>query len=130
MAGTNPRIDAAEFDRVAALCRWKPHSLAIARWILVDGLSIAQTAKSFGVSAPHARILMHRFHARAEKERLVSFMKQEPPKQNTPLEPFSSEITTLQEKGYSAEQIVEYLKRNGVATNAAKVRKFIRSIRA
>ncbi|WP_372371896.1 hypothetical protein [Xanthomonas axonopodis] len=131
MTAPNPRIDAAQFERVAALCRWQTHSLAVARSILVDGVPIASAASAFDISAKHARVLMNRFLAKAEQQRLAAFMQQEPPKLiSSALEPHANEIVTLRDKGYSAEQIADYLTQNGVATTALKVRKYIRSIRA
>lgn len=131
MTSPNPRIDAVQFDRVAASCRWRPYSLGAVRSILVDGASIAEAATAHQITAKHARVLMNRFLAKAEQQRLEEFMQVEPPKQPTALlESYANEIVTLRDKGYSADQIAAYLKKHGVVTNATKVRNFIRSNRA
>ncbi|MEA5249912.1 hypothetical protein [Xanthomonas fragariae] len=131
MTAPNPRIDAAQFDRVAASCRWREYSLGAVRSILVDGAPIADAATAHQITAKHARVLMNRFLAKIEQQRLAEFMRVEPPKQPSAiLEPYASAIVSLRDKGYSADQIVAYLKQNGVAITATKVRNFIRSIRA
>ncbi|ACB28266.1 hypothetical protein Mrad2831_6344 (plasmid) [Methylobacterium radiotolerans JCM 2831] len=101
------------------------------RSILVDGVPIADAATAHQITAKHARVLMNRFLAKAEQQRLAEFMQVEPPKQPTALlESYANEIVTLRDKGYTADQIAAYLKKHGVATSAAKVRNFIRSNRA
>lgn len=128
MAQPTPRMDAQQFAAVAATCRWSERALAVARDILVDGASLPETAAKHEMTAKHARVLQTRFQGMAEKRRLLAFMQKEPPK--TDLTPFSNDLQTLRDKGYKIEQIVAYLRENGVTSSATSVRKFIRSIRA
>ncbi|MGU4704049.1 hypothetical protein K6L09_46200, partial [Burkholderia cepacia] len=44
----------------------------------------------------------------------------------SPLKPFEQDIKKLRESGYGLQQIVEYLKRNGVNTSVQTVSSFIR----
>ncbi|AIV73597.1 putative korA protein (plasmid) [Burkholderia pseudomallei] len=83
------------------------------------------------MSVKQARVLLARFAAKAESERLEAFMQREKPKlATTALEPYSSEVRTLRDKGYTIEQIVAFFKENGVKTSPTTVRNFLRSIRA
>ncbi len=85
------------------------------------------------MTVKQARVLMHRFIEKAEQYRLREFMKREPPKPKliaSALEPFSGEVRTLRDKGYTIEQIVAYFKQNGIQASPTTVRKFLRSIRA
>lgn len=133
MASPTPRMDAAQFDRVASKCRWSERSLGVVRALLVDGLSLpdAVAAVTPEMSVKQARVLRDRFNAKAESQRLEEFMQREKPKlATTALEPYSSEVRTLRDKGYTIEQIVAFFKANGVKTSPTTVRKFLRSIRA
>lgn len=131
MALPTPRLDAEQFTAVAATCRWSKRAIAVTREILVEGASLSETAAKHEMTKKHARVLLGRFQALAEKQRLLGFMQKEPPKlAPTDLTPFSNDLRTLRDKGYKIEQIVAYLKENGVNSSATSVRKFIRSIRA
>lgn len=131
MAIPTPRLDAEQFIAVAATCRWSERAIAVTRDILVEGASLPETAAKHGMTTKHARVLLTRFQGLAEKHRLQAFMQKEPPKLAPPdLTPFSNDLRTLRDKGYKIEQIVAYLKENGVTSSATSVRKFIRSIRA
>lgn len=131
MASPIPRMDAAQFDRVASKCRWSERSLGVARALLVDGVPLPDAAAAHDMSVKQARVLLARFSAKAESERLEAFMQREKPKlAATALEPYSSEVRTLRDKGYTIEQIVAFFKENGVKTSPTTVRNFLRSIRA
>ncbi|WP_272688284.1 hypothetical protein [Providencia sp. PROV041] len=131
MASPTPRMDAAQFDRVASKCRWSERSLGVARALLVDGVPLPDAAAAHDMSVKQARVLLVRFAAKAESERLEAFMQREKPKlATTALEPYSSEVRTLRDKGYTIEQIVAFFKENGVKTSPTTVRNFLRSIRA
>ncbi|EGL3999256.1 hypothetical protein IQ368_004808 [Salmonella enterica] len=131
MASPTPRMDAAQFDRVASKCRWSERSLGVARALLVDGVPLSDAAAAHDMSVKQARVLLARFAAKAESERLEAFMQREKPKlATTALEPYSSEVRTLRDKGYTIEQIVAFFKENGVKTSPTTVRNFLRSIRA
>ncbi|WP_245453622.1 hypothetical protein [Aminobacter sp. MSH1] len=131
MAQPTPRMDAQQFSAVAATCRWSERALAVARDILVDGVSLPETAAKHEITAKHARVLITRFQGMAEKYRLLAFTQKEPPKQApNDLTPFSNDLRTLRDKGYKIDQILTYLKENGVISSATSVRKFLRSNRA
>ncbi|MDO8294411.1 MAG: hypothetical protein Q7T29_16335 [Gallionella sp.] len=62
---------------------------------------------------------------------MEEFMRREKPKlSSSALEPYSSQMQTLRDKGYTIEQIVAFLKESGVSTSPTTVRTFLRSIRA
>lgn len=131
MASPTPRMDAAQFERVASKCRWSERSLGVARALLVDGVPLPEVAAAHDMSVKQARVLLTRFNAKAENQRLEDFMQREKPKLATSaLEPFSSEVRTLRDKGYTIKQIVAFFKENGVETSPTTVRNFLRSIRA
>ncbi|MCR5860127.1 hypothetical protein [Mesorhizobium sp. J428] len=129
-------MDAVQFAAVAASCRWSKKSLAIARHILVDGVSLPETAAKHAVTPKHARVLLARFKEKAERmaermterKRLEAFMQKEQPKLAVhPLTSFLNDMQTLREKGYTFAQVVAYLKTNGVTTSETTVRNFLRS---
>ena len=137
MASPTPRMDAAQFERVASKCRWYERSLGVVRAILVDGVPLADAAAAHDMSTKQARVLVSRFNAKAEglrTEAIQAFMRRETPKHaNTALEahePFSNEVRTLRDKGYTIEQIVAFFKENAISTSPTTVRRFLRSIRA
>lgn len=131
MASPTPRMDAAQFERVASKCRWSERSLGVARALLVDGVPLPEVAAAHDMSVKQARVLLTRFNAKAESQRLQDFMQREKPKLATSaLEPFSNEVRTLRDKGYTINQIVAFYKENGVETSPTTVRNFLRSIRA
>ncbi|MCF3643225.1 hypothetical protein LXM94_25025 [Rhizobium sp. TRM95111] len=105
--------------------------MGVARALLVEGAPIAETASAHSMTTKQARVLQSRFIEKAEQYRLRTFMQREPPKLSaSALEPFSGEVRTLRDKGYTVVQIVAYFKQNGVTTSPTTVRKFLRSIRA
>lgn len=140
MAPSTQKMDEASFDRVALACNWSERSLGVAKALIVGGKSptAAGAAADPPMTAQHANVLRSRFLAKVEKfrqdeekARLERFMQREAPKASgavlDALEAFSAQMKTLHDKGYTAEQIVSFLKENGVSTSPTTVRKFLRS---
>jgi len=124
-------MDAAQFEHVASQCRWSERSLAVVRDVLVDGVALSIAAQVRDMSTNQARVLLTRFTAKATNLRLETFMRREKPKLAvTTLEPYSNEVRTLRDKGYTVEQIVTFFKENGISTSLGVVRKFLRNLRA
>ncbi|MDP4573461.1 hypothetical protein Q8O96_30795 [Pseudomonas sp. LPH60] len=130
-----PRMDAAQFDRVASKCRWYERSLNVVRAILVDGVPLADAAAAHEMSPKQARVLLGRFNDKAEQVRVVEleeFMRQEAPRHGNAtfeaLEPFSKEVRTLRDNGYTVEQVVSFFKLKNITTSATTIRRFLRSI--
>jgi hypothetical protein len=131
MTSPSPRMDAAQFERVAAKCKWSERSLGVAKALIVDEVSLSEAAATHTMSPQQANVIRARFLAKAEKLRVEEFMQREKPKlSSSALEPFSAEMQTLRDKGYTIEQIVAFLKENGVSTSPTTIRNFFRSNRA
>jgi transposase len=125
------KLDAAQFDKVASKCRWSAPSLGVARALLVEGKSLPEAAAAFNMKTKQASVYRARFIAKAEAYSLEEFMQRETPKLAiSVLEPFSSQLQTLRDGGYTIEQIVGYLKEKGVNTSATTVRNFLKDNRA
>jgi hypothetical protein len=123
------RMDAALFDLVAVKCKWSDRSLGVAKLLIVEGVSLSEAAAAHQMSPQQANVIRGRFLAKADKHRVEEFMAREKPKlSGASLEPFSFEIKTLHEKGYTIEQIVVFLKENGVSTSPKTVRNSLRNI--
>ena len=124
-------MDAAQFDRVASKCKWSERSLGVAKALIVGDVSLSEAAAAHSMSPQQANVIRARFLAKAEKLRMEEFMRREKPKlSSSALEPYSSQMQTLRDKGYTVDQIVAFLKENGVSTSPTTVRTFLRSIRA
>jgi len=124
-------MDAAQFARVASKCKWSERSLGVAKALIVDDVSLSEAAAAHTMSPQQANVIRARFLAKAEKLRVEEFMQREKPKlSSSALEPFSTEMQTLRDKGYTIEQIVAFLKENGVSTSPTTVRTYFRSNRA
>lgn len=124
-------MDAAQFERVASKCKWSERSLGVAKALIVGDVSLSEAAAAHTMSPQQANVIRARFLAKAEKLRMDEFMRREKPKlSSSALEPYSSQMQTLRDKGYTIEQIVAFLKENGVSTSPTTVRTFLRSIRA
>lgn len=133
MAPTS-RMAAAQFERVAAKCRWYERSLNVVRAILVDGVPLADAAAVHDMSIKQARVLLGRFNEKAERVRIAeleSFMRQEAPRHAATFEalvPFTDEVRTLHVNGYTVDQIVNFFGQKNINTSATTVRRFLRSI--
>ncbi|QGG78941.1 hypothetical protein [Pseudomonas syringae] len=133
MAPTS-RMAAAQFERVAAKCRWYERSLNVVRAILVDGVPLADAAAVHEMSTKQARVLLGRFNEKAERVRIAeleSFMRQEAPRHAATfeaLEPFTDEVRTLHSNGYTVNQIVSFFEQKNINTSVTTVRRFLRSI--
>jgi len=131
MASPPPQMDATQFDLVASRCKWSERALAVVRDVLVDGMAVSAAAQTREMSINHARVLLGRFMTKATNLRLEAFMQREKPKLAVAaLEPYSNEVRTLRDKGYTVEQIVTFFKENGVSTSLGDVRNFLRNFRA
>lgn len=124
-------MDAAQFERVASECKWSERSLGVAKALIVGDVSLSEAAAAHTMSPQQANVIRARFLAKAEKLRMEEFMRREKPKlSSSALEPYSAQMQTLRDKGYTIEQIVAFLKESGVSTSPTTVRTFLRSIRA
>lgn len=131
MTTPTPRMNAIQFERVASKCRWSERSLGVAKALIVDGVSLSMAAEAHTMSPQQASVIRARFLAKAEKMRVDEFMRREKPRLSVSiLEPFSTQMQTLRDKGYTIDQIVAFLKENGVSTSPTTVQTFLRSLRA
>ncbi len=107
-----------DFDRVAStLLRWSPKSLGVARALIIDRMPLGEVAKANAISPQQANVVRKRFIDKVEQDRVNSFMSREMPKQKSmDITPFMKQINLLSSKGYTSDQIVLYLKENGLAT--------------
>ena len=126
-----PRMDAAQFNRVASKCKWSERSLGVAKALIVGNVPLSEAAAAHSISPQHAAVIRARFLAKADKLRMEDFMRREKPKlASSAIEPYSAQMQTLRDKGYTIDQIVAYLRESGVSTSPTTVRKLLRSIRA
>lgn len=127
MTAATPRMSDAEFTRVAATCsKWSERSLGVARALLVEGVPLSDAAATHEMSSQQANVVRNRFIAKAEKRRIDEFMAREKPKLTaTILEPFSQDIRTLRDKGYTIRQIVAFLREQDIETSVTTVRNFL-----
>lgn len=122
-----PSIDAEQFDAVATTCRrWSARSLSVVRALIVDRRPLTETANDHDMTAQQANVLRSRFHAKAEQYRIDEYTRREAPARPS-LASFSSEVRRLDEQGYTAEQIVAFLKGHGVVTDAESVDVLLRT---
>lgn len=107
-----------DFDRVAStLLRWSPKSLGVARALIIERMPLGEVAKANAISPQQANVIRKRFIDKVEQDRVNSFMSREMPKQKgMDITPFMKQINLLSSKGYTNDQIVLYLKENGLAT--------------
>jgi len=124
-------MDAQQFERVASKCKWSERSLGVAMALIVEGVALSEAAEAHTMSPQQASVIRSRFLAKAEKLRIEEFMRREKPRlSSSALEPFSGQMQTLRDKGYTIDQIVAFLKESGVSTSPTTVRTFLRSIGA
>ncbi|MCL2876524.1 MAG: hypothetical protein FWF12_09625 [Betaproteobacteria bacterium] len=120
------QIDAATFELAALECRrWKPESLAAVRMLLVEGKRPVDISKISGFSPTHINTLRVRFEEKLRVARLKQFRQQQAP-ESSDMSPFASDMELLEAEGYSDEQIMDYLKQQGVSVTADKVRKYLK----
>lgn len=121
-------IDAAQFQQIAAKCKWSERSLGVAKALIVDGVPLSEAAAAHQMSPQQANVIRGRFLAKAEQARVEAFMEREKPKRvnSDNLKPFATQMQTLRDKGYTVTQIVAFLEENGVTTSPAIVRKFFK----
>ena len=105
--------------------------MGVAKALIVDGVSLSEAAAAHEMSPQQANVIRGRFLAKAEDLRIEEFMSREKPKlASSALEPYSAQMQTLRDKGYTVDQIVAFLKESGVSTSPTTVRTFLRSNRA
>ncbi len=107
-----------DFERIAStLLRWSPKSLGVAKALIIDRMPLGEVAKANAISPQQANVVRKRFIDKVEQDRVNSFMSREMPKQKgMDITPFMKQISLLSSKGYTSDQIVLYLKENGLAT--------------
>ena len=80
-------------------------------------MPLGEVAKANAISPQQANVVRKRFIDKVEQDRVNSFMSREMPKQKgMDITPFMKQINLLSSKGYTSDQIVLYLKENGLAT--------------
>lgn len=133
MVANKKPMDAKKFSLVASsYCKkWSKRSLEVVRALLVEGVSLDEAALTFNMKSQQASVLRGRFYKKEQlfdTDRVQQFMEREKPKLlDIKLEPFLQDILTLRDKGYSNEQIIVYLKENGIHTTLESLENFIRS---
>lgn len=101
--------------------------MGVARALLVKGERLSAAAAAHEMSAQQANVVRERFLAKVEKYRLDAFMAREKPKLATAaLEPYSRQMHTLLGSGYTNNQIVAFLRDQGIETSETIVRKFFK----
>lgn len=126
-------MDSQEFLAVASAGRrLSDKSLAIARAILVEHEPVASVAERYGVSPQHANVVRTRFQKRADDVRLRGFMSNVTPAGLTvelELREHASQIQQLNEKGYSAGQIADFLDSLGVTATVQEIKQFLKGLK-
>jgi hypothetical protein len=101
--------------------------LNVAKALIVDDTSLSEAAAAHTMSAQQANVIRARFLAKAEKIRVKEFMQREKPKSGSALLPYASGIQTLRDSGYTIDQILSFLRENGVIASRSAVRTFFKS---
>ena len=121
-----------EFDRVAALhcAGWEARSIAAVRCLLVDGERLSEVANKFGMSPQQAVVLRTRFLDRVATAAVVKlpaseFMREVAPAHEDKLKPFTKDVKRLLRRGYSRDQIVEFLMANQISVTVAELNTFL-----
>jgi hypothetical protein len=124
----SPRLDAAAFELAASKCRrWTERSLRVAHSLLVEGRPLSEVATQAEMSGQQANVIRVRFLEKVRLVRIKQFKEQEVPAAT--LASFAADVKTLADEGYTPQQIVGYLRQNGVITTASKVREQLRGSR-
>lgn len=128
-----------EFNRAARLycLRWSPRSLGVVRALLVYDPGgpvprLSKVAESFGMTPQQANVLRGRFLERmkgdgaAKKLPAEQYMQSvDPALTDAALLAFTDDIKTLVKRGYSDEQIAEFLHANDVKISSADLITFL-----
>ena len=110
----------------AAHCgRWAEKSLAIARALIVENLTLSDVAEQFDCSTAYANTIRARFYTKAQEVRLQAFKQQMKPDELAAIKPYSKDVLELSNDGFTTAQIVEYLEQNNVTVSADSVRKYL-----
>jgi hypothetical protein len=127
MAFRFPTMDAVQFERIASACQWSERSLGVAKALTVDNLPIPGVATANAMKPQQANVIHARFLARAEQVCVEEFMQCEEPRlSSAAIKRFSRGMHTLRQKGYTIEQIVAFLRKNGVSASPATVANFLK----
>ncbi len=125
-------VSAEDFDHIAKLhCRrWEDRSLDVVRAILVDLMTVTDAAEKFGMTRQQANVLRTRFIERMEKAAAVKlpaeqFMRKVLPANAVSLDTFKDDIRQLVKRGYSKEQIAEFLRANDVRVSERELSTFL-----
>lgn len=130
MSAKAKRIEASEFDEFAKThcLRWSQQSLDIVRALVVDGRSLQDVAASYqNVTTNHANALRWRFMDRMEDAELNKFTsKKKPDKPEIALAAYVRAVKKLDDRGYTVQQIIEYLSMQDVDASEPQVRQLLK----
>ena len=126
MSLSNSSMDSEQFQKVAAQCNWSERSLLVAKALVVERSPVTQVAEAHTMTPQQANMIRKRFIEKAERLRVEEFMKREKPKSDAALLPYSSDIFTLRDGGYTVSQIVLFLKENDVLVSKTIVESFLK----
>ena len=126
------KMAADEFDRVAKTCNWSTRSLNVVRSILVDGNKPVDVAREQDPPMTYQQVyvLKKRFLDKAlainnKKITAQDFMRTVKPNTEIALEPFRRELQQLLKNGYSNDQLLLYLLKNGIDTSPEILNNFL-----
>lgn len=126
-------MDSQEFLAVASAGRkLSDKTLAIARAILVEHEPVSIVARRYEVSPQHANVVKTRFLRRADDMRLRGYMNRVTPAGATveiDLIAHASQIEQLNEKGYSAGQIADFLDSLGITATVQEIKNFLKGVK-
>ena len=114
-----------EFEQLATTrCgRWSSRSLVAARRVLVDSAKPVDVATELGMKPQQVYVLRDRFLARTSiKVSLVEYMEVVEPDRALRLAPFKTEVRVLLKRGYSAQQIADFLRANDITTSLREIK--------
>lgn len=125
-------VSAKEFDRVARLhCRrWTARSLDVVRAVLVESKGLTEVAKAHDMTRQQVNVLRTRFLDRMKRAAVVKlpasqFMQTVTPASASVLDTFRDDIRQLVKRGYSQEQIADFLQANEVQVSAGELTTFL-----
>lgn len=128
-------MKAEEFDEIAAkhCSRWSAQTIAIVRSILVDNKKPSDVARERELNKNSVNTMKYRFleiarRASAVKVGADEFMLKEIPAERS-LEAFTADIRKLVSKGYSDQQVSDFLRLNNVISDTNELSDFIKSIK-
>jgi hypothetical protein len=108
-----------EFAQVATGLRWSDKNLAAARAAIVEGQPLPAIAESQGITRQQVRELKVRFLKRLQEARVVKVSADDYIAAVSTVAVFSRELRKLRRNGLADEQLLDYLKQNGVTATKA-----------